>query len=65
MCMSVHTGEVIVGPIGADPRRDRPWPGGRVYPMADELLRLAEPGAMALSAAQKTGSRLSVWPDRQ
>ena len=50
VCMSVHTGEVIVGPIGADPR----WIAlavGDTTQMADQLLRLAEPGAIVLSAA--------------
>jgi DNA-binding winged helix-turn-helix (wHTH) protein/predicted ATPase len=50
VCMSVHTGEVIVGPIGADPR----WIAlavGDTTQTADQLLRLAEPGAIVLSAA--------------
>ena len=50
VCLSVHTGEVIVGPIGADPRQIALAVGDTTQ-MADQLLRLAEPGAIVLSAA--------------
>jgi adenylate cyclase len=50
VCMSVHTGEVIVGPIGAEPRQIALAVGDTTQ-MADHLLRLAEPGAIVLSAA--------------
>jgi class 3 adenylate cyclase len=48
VCMAVHTGEVIVGPIGTDPR----WIALAVddtTQIAEHLLRLAEPGAIMLS----------------
>jgi DNA-binding winged helix-turn-helix (wHTH) protein len=50
VCMSVHTGEVIVGPIGTDPRQIALAVGDTTQ-MAELLLRLAEPGAIVLSAA--------------
>ena len=50
VCMSVHTGEVIVGPIGAEPRQVA-LAVGNTTQMAEQLLRLAEPGAIVLSAA--------------
>jgi DNA-binding winged helix-turn-helix (wHTH) protein len=49
-CMSVHTGEVIVGRIGAEPRPIALAVGDTTQ-MAEVLLRLAEPGAIVLSAA--------------
>jgi DNA-binding winged helix-turn-helix (wHTH) protein/tetratricopeptide (TPR) repeat protein len=48
--MSLHTGEVIVGSIGADSRQIALAVGDTTQ-MADQLLRLAEPGAIVLSAA--------------
>jgi class 3 adenylate cyclase len=50
VCMSLHTGEVIVGPIGADSHQIALAVGDTTQ-MADQLLRLAEPGAIVLSAA--------------
>jgi DNA-binding winged helix-turn-helix (wHTH) protein len=50
VCMSVHTGEVIVGSIGTDPRQIALAVGDTTQ-MADQLLRLAQPGAIVLSAA--------------
>jgi class 3 adenylate cyclase len=50
VCMSLHTGEVIVGPIGTDSRQIALAIGDTTQ-MADQLLRLAEPGAIVLSAA--------------
>jgi DNA-binding winged helix-turn-helix (wHTH) protein len=49
VCMSLHTGEVIVGLIGADARQIALAVGDTTQ-MADQLLRLAEPGAIVLSA---------------
>jgi class 3 adenylate cyclase/tetratricopeptide (TPR) repeat protein len=46
--MAVHTGEVIVGPIGADPRRIALAVGDTTQ-IVERLLRLAEPGAILLS----------------
>lgn len=49
VCMSAHTGEVIVGPIGTDPRQIALAVGDTTQ-LAELLLRLAEPGAIVLSA---------------
>jgi DNA-binding winged helix-turn-helix (wHTH) protein/predicted ATPase len=48
VCMAVHTGEVIVGPIGTDPRRIALAVDDTTQ-IAEHLLRLAEPGAIMLS----------------
>jgi class 3 adenylate cyclase/tetratricopeptide (TPR) repeat protein len=50
VCMSVHTGEVIVGAIGDNPRQIALAVGDTTQ-VADQLLRLAEPGAIVLSTA--------------
>jgi class 3 adenylate cyclase/tetratricopeptide (TPR) repeat protein len=50
VCMSVHTGEVIVGAVGDDPRQIALAVGDTTQ-VADQLLRLAEPGAIMLSTA--------------
>src|SRR5262245_43880199 len=48
VCMAVHTGEVIVGPIGTDPRRIA-LAVDNTTQVVEHLLRLAEPGAILLS----------------
>jgi class 3 adenylate cyclase len=48
VCMAVHTGEVIVGPIGADLRRIALAVGDTTQ-IVEHLLQLAEPGAILLS----------------
>jgi DNA-binding winged helix-turn-helix (wHTH) protein len=48
VCMAVHMGEVIVGPIGADPRRIALAVDDTAQ-IVEHLLRLAEPGAILLS----------------
>jgi DNA-binding winged helix-turn-helix (wHTH) protein/tetratricopeptide (TPR) repeat protein len=50
--ISMHTGEVIVGPIGAAPRQIA-LAVGDILQVADQLLRLAEPGAIVLSAVAR------------
>lgn len=49
----LHTGEVIVGPIGADPRQTV-LSLGDTTKTATQLLRLAEPDTLVLSAAAAT-----------
>jgi DNA-binding winged helix-turn-helix (wHTH) protein/predicted ATPase len=48
VCMAVHTGEVIVGTIGTDPRRIALAVDDTTQ-IVEHLLRLAEPGAIVLS----------------
>jgi DNA-binding winged helix-turn-helix (wHTH) protein len=48
VCMAVHTGEVIVGTIGTDPRRIALAVDDATQ-IVEHLLRLAEPGAILLS----------------
>jgi DNA-binding winged helix-turn-helix (wHTH) protein len=48
VCMAVHTGEVIVGTIGTDPRRIALAVSDTTQ-IVEHLLRLAEPGAIMLS----------------
>jgi DNA-binding winged helix-turn-helix (wHTH) protein/predicted ATPase len=50
VCMAVHTGEVIVGTIGTDPRRIALAVDDTTQ-IVEHLLRLAEPGAIMLSDA--------------
>jgi hypothetical protein len=57
-CMGLHTGEVIVGPIGVEPYQVALAVGDTTQ-MAEQLLRLAEPGDIVLSAA--TGRLVHVW----
>ena len=48
VCMAVHTGKVIVGTIGTDPRRIALAVDDTTQ-IVEHLLRLAEPGAIMLS----------------